>query len=71
MSEIAFLFLHLLKNHSKSKLFSAGKRIFSSTQRELFQTEISFRKLGRILMDSSFSEFMEYLKGLLVFKFVH
>ena len=41
-------------------------RIFSSTQRDLFQIEIGFRKLGRILMDRFFNENMEYSGALFV-----
>ena len=48
------------------KSFQMFGRIFSSTQRDLFQTEIGFRKLGRILMDRFFNENMEYSGALFV-----
>ena len=50
---------------------SVGNRIFSSIQRELFQTEIGFRKLSRILMDRFFNEIIEYSGNLFVVKFAH
>ena len=40
-----------------------GNQIFINTQREIFQTEVGFQKLGRILMDWFFNEIMEYSGG--------
>ena len=50
---------------------SVRNQIFVSTQRELLQIEIDYRKLGRIMMDSFFNEIMEYSGVLFVIKFVH
>ena len=70
MSEITFFFSICLK--VIPNLWSlVGNQMFSSTQRELFQTEICFRKLGRTLVDKIFNEIMEYSGGLFVVKFIH
>ena len=51
--------------------FLDRNQIFSSAQRELFQTEIGFCKPGRILMDRFFNEIMGYSGDLFVVTFAH